>query len=267
MDTQDKRFALLIDGDNIGSKYVQDIINELTKEGVITYKRIYGDWTKPDLAGWKEVLLEHSITPVQQYAYTTGKNATDSAMIIDAMDILYAGKVDGFCLASSDSDFTRLAVRLREAGMVVIGMGLQHTPQSFVAACSMFKYIEVISNENDGQLKTKKQGNVKTGSPKPASAAKSEQKTAPVLDEKEQKTVDYIRNAIDEKSEDDGWMLVSLLGSMLQKAFTDFDPRNFGEKKLVDLLKKWGFETKAFQDPNNKANPSGNIIYVRNKTK
>lgn len=266
MDTQDKRFALLIDGDNIGSQYVRAMIDEITKEGVITYKRAYGDWTKPNLAKWKDVLLNLSITPIQQYAYTTGKNATDSAMIIDAMDILYTGQVDGFCLASSDSDFTRLAARLREAGMVVIGMGQRHTPQPFVAACSMFKYIEVISNESDEQGDTKKTEGKKAGASKPASA-KPKQKTVPALDEKTQKTVDYIRNAIDEKSEDDGWMLVSLLGNMLQKAFTDFDPRNFGEKKLIDLLKKWGFETKAFQDPNNKANPSGNIIYVRNKTK
>ena len=264
MDTQDKRFALLIDGDNIGSKYVQDIINELTKEGVITYKRIYGDWTKPNLAKWKEVLLDYSITPVQQYAYTTGKNATDSAMIIDAMDILYAGKVDGFCLASSDSDFTRLAARLREAGMVVIGMGQKQTPQPFVAACSMFKYIEVIEDGDDQEDAKKPEKTEKTAS---SAKAESPKKTAPVLDKNTKKYVAYVKNAIEEKSENDGWMLVSLLGSMLQKAFVDFDPRNFGEKKLVDLLNKWGFETKAFQDPNNKMNPSGNIVYVRIKTK
>ena len=131
----------------------------------------------------------------------------------------------------------------------------------------MFKYIEIISSENDEQTETKKQGTKTTVSLKPASAAKSEQKIAPDLDKEAKKTIAYIRKAISEKSEDDGWMLVSPLGSMLQKAFTDFDPRNFGEKKLVDLLNKWGFEIKAFQDPNNKANPWCNIIYVRNKTK
>lgn len=265
MEQQEKRFALLIDGDNIGSKYIKGIVNEITKEGIITYKRIYGDWTKPNLAKWKEVLLDYSITPVQQYAYTTGKNATDSAMIIDAMDILYAGKVDGFCLASSDSDFTRLAARLREAGMVVIGMGQKQTPQPFVAACSMFKYIEVIEDGDDQEDAEKPAETSK----KTSSSAKAEspKKTAPVLDKNTEKYVAYVKKAIEEKSESDGWMLVSLLGNMLQKAFVDFDPRNFGEKKLVDLLNKWDFETKAFQDPNNKMNPSGNIVYVRIKTK
>ena len=147
MDNHDKRFALLIDGDNIGSQYIKTIIDEITNHGIVTYKRIYGDWTKPQLDGWKKILLDYSITPMQQYSYTTGKNATDSAMIIDAMDILYAGNIDGFCLASSDSDFTRLASRLREAGMIVIGMGKKQTPRPFVAACSQFKYIDLISEE------------------------------------------------------------------------------------------------------------------------
>ena len=136
---QDKRFAVLIDADNVSDKYIKVILDEISNDGIITYKRIYGDWTKPSLSSWKSVLLNHSITPMQQYNYTTGKSSTDSAMIIDAMDILYSGNVDGFCLVSSDSDFTRLAARLRESGMYVIGMGEKKTPNPFIAACNRFK--------------------------------------------------------------------------------------------------------------------------------
>ena len=132
MEKEDKRFALLIDGENVSAKYIKGILEELSNEGVITYKRIYGDWSSANMQGWKDVLLENSVTPIQQYSYTTGKNATDSAMIIDAMDILYAGNVEGFCLASSDSDFTRLASRLREAGKIVVGMGERKTPSPFI---------------------------------------------------------------------------------------------------------------------------------------
>ena len=141
----DNRFAVLIDADNVSVKYVKIILDEISKDGIATYKRIYGDWTNPSLISWKSVLLDNSINPIQQYSYTTGKNSTDSAMIIDAMDILYSGKVDGFCLVSSDSDFTRLAARLRESGMTVIGMGESKTPNSFIAACNKFKYLDILS--------------------------------------------------------------------------------------------------------------------------
>ena len=141
----DRRFAVLIDADNVSDKYVKIILDEVSNEGVANYKRIYGNWTSPNMASWKNVLLDHSITPIQQYSYTTGKNATDSAMIIDAMDILYSGKVEGFCLVSSDSDFTRLASRLREGGMMVIGMGERKTPKPFIAACNMFRYLDVLA--------------------------------------------------------------------------------------------------------------------------
>ena len=140
----DKRFALLIDADNVSSKYIKPILDELSKYGTITYKRIYGDWTSTLHAKWKDALLDNSITPIQQFSYTVGKNATDSAMIIDAMDILYSGNCDGFVLVSSDSDFTRLAIRLREAGMKVYGMGEKKTPKPFIVACDKFVYIEVI---------------------------------------------------------------------------------------------------------------------------
>lgn len=255
MENQDKKFALLIDADNIGSQYIKTIVDEITKEGVITYKRIYGDWTKPNLGKWKDILLDYSITPVQQYAYTTGKNATDSAMIIDAMDILYTQKVDGFCLASSDSDFTKLAARLREAGMVVIGMGKQQTPRPFVSACSMFKYIDIISGEEENDISE----NNKAANKQDAKQADNSQQKA------EREIQKYIQRAIAENSGDDGWFLVSKLGDLLHKKYADFDPRNFGEKKLVDVLKKWNFETKAFQDPNFKQNPSGMIMFVRNR--
>ena len=141
----DSRFAVLIDADNVSGKYVKLILDEISKDGVATYKRIYGDWTNPALVSWKSVLLDYSVSPIQQYSYTTGKNSTDSAMIIDAMDILYSGKVEGFCLVSSDSDFTRLAARLRESGMTVIGMGESKTPNSFIAACNKFKYLDILS--------------------------------------------------------------------------------------------------------------------------
>ncbi len=143
--TTDKRFAVLIDADNISDRYIKTILDEMAGEGEVTYKRIYGDWTKPALAPWKKVLLEYSVTPIQQYSYTTGKNATDSAMIIDAMDILYSGNVEGFCLVTSDSDFTRLASRLRESGMLVVGMGEKKTPKAFTTACNKFKYLDILS--------------------------------------------------------------------------------------------------------------------------
>ncbi len=144
---KDRRFAVLIDADNVSDKYIRLILDELSNDGTITYKRIYGDWTRPALGSWKSVLLDYSISPIQQYGYTTGKNATDSAMIIDAMDILYTGNVEGFCIVSSDSDFTRLASRLREAGKFVIGMGEKKTPAPFVAACNRFTYLEVLAQQ------------------------------------------------------------------------------------------------------------------------
>ena len=149
----DSRFAVLIDADNVSGKYIKLILDEISKDGVATYKRIYGDWTNPALVSWKSVLLDYSVMPIQQYSYTTGKNSTDSAMIIDAMDILYSGKVEGFCLVSSDSDFTRLAARLRESGMTVIGMGESKTPNSFIAACNKFKYLDILSaaDEEEGE--------------------------------------------------------------------------------------------------------------------
>ena len=160
MTSTDRRFAVLIDADNVAARYIKIILDEIANEGEVTYKRIYGDWTKPALAPWKQVLLEHSVTPIQQYSYTTGKNATDSAMIIDAMDILYSGRVEGFCLVTSDSDFTRLASRLRESGMLVVGMGEQKTPKAFVSACNKFKYLDILAG-GAKQTKTAKAAKAK----------------------------------------------------------------------------------------------------------
>ena len=148
--------AVLFDADNVPSSHVQEMLNEIAKYGIPTIKRIYGDWTKPNLAGWKSVLLENAITPIQQYGYTTGKNATDSAMIIDAMDILHSNKVDGFCIISSDSDFTRLATRLRESSKLVIGMGEKKTPKAFTTACNKFKYLDLISAAAKAQSRAEK---------------------------------------------------------------------------------------------------------------
>lgn len=296
---QEKRFALLIDADNIGSKYIKVIIDELTNSGVITIKRIYGDWTKPAMDNWKKILLEYSITPMQQYAYTSGKNSTDSAMIIDAMDILYSNKVDGFCLASSDSDFTRLAVRLREAGMEVIGMGEHKTVRPFVTACSQFKYIDLLDKTNDkneqtltnnssskakivNQVETAKIEDAETEAKDEvssnASSGKTEEQCVVVKPEESglrsegessptsiDEIKSYLESLIDQKSDNEGWMLLSNVGFMLSKKFPDFDSRNYGHKKLNTLLDSWGFELESIKDPNNKEIPDATINYIRIK--
>ena len=187
--TTDKRFAVLIDADNVSDRYIKTILDEMAGEGVVTYKRIYGDWTKPSLAPWKKVLLEYSVTPIQQYSYTTGKNATDSAMIIDAMDILYSGNVEGFCLVTSDSDFTRLASRLRESGMLVVGMGEKKTPKAFTTACNKFKYLDILSGSKASSKSSKaekeKAAAAKAEKEKAAAAKAEKEKAAAKVAEKE----------------------------------------------------------------------------------
>ena len=223
MDNQDKpdlNLAVLIDADNVPYKMVKEMMEELAKFGTLTIKRIYGDWTKPHVRGWKQVLLEHAITPIQQYSYTTGKNATDSAMIIDAMDILYGSKVDGFCIVSSDSDFTRLATRLRESGMKVIGMGEKKTPEPFIVACDRFIFIEIIKPH----IKKEKTG---TGS----TPSRSKKEVIP------SKIKQLIAETIDDISDDDGWAFLGEVGSLMLKKQPQFDPRNHGFNKLTPLLK------------------------------
>lgn len=240
--------AVLIDGDNIPSAHVKEMMEEVAKYGNPTIKRIYGDWTKPHLTKWKNVLLENAITPIQQYGYTTGKNATDSAMIIDAMDILYSGKVDGFCLVSSDSDFTRLATRLREAGKQVIGIGERKTPNPFIVACDKFIYIEILKNRS-----TEKE------TPDAKEAVKED-----TVDKITAKELQLIRSSIDAVSDEDGWAFLGDVGSLIQKKQPNFDSRNYGFQKLTPLIDATGkFELEQRQNPKSRHK----LIYVKNKPK
>lgn len=221
-ENNDLNLAVLIDADNIPYANIKGMLDEIAKLGTPSIKRIYGDWTKPTVAGWKPALLEHAITPIQQYSYTTGKNATDSAMIIDAMDILHDGKVDGFCLVSSDSDFTRLATRLRESRMLVIGIGEKKTPNPFIVACDKFIYIEIISGKKLGSKK------------KETAAAPND---APKYDKIDKYFINLLKNSIDDIADDDGWAFLAELGSLINKKKPDFDPRNYGFNKLTPLIK------------------------------
>jgi uncharacterized LabA/DUF88 family protein len=206
--------AILIDADNANAGIVKGLIDEVAKLGRATVRRIYGDWTAPNLASWKAVLLEHSIQPIQQFAYTKGKNATDSSMIIDAMDLLYADNLDGFCLVSSDSDFTRLASRLKESGKQVYGFGEKKTPRPFVAACDRFIYTEVFAQVDGQGLR---------------------RKAASELDS-DRDFLDLVSGAVDDASDDSGWAHLGGVGSNLTKKMPDFDSRNYGYSKLSDLL-------------------------------
>lgn len=217
----DLNLAVLIDGDNIPSAYVKEMMEEIAKYGNPTIKRIYGDWTNPRLNKWKTVLLENAITPIQQYGYTQGKNATDSAMIIDAMDVLYTGKVDGFCLVSSDSDFTRLATRLREAGMQVFGIGEKKTPNPFIVACDKFIYIEILKNQSQDENSDSSEEKVKDEN---------------TFDKITSKQLRLIATTIGDLADDDGWAFLGDVGSLLQKKQPNFDSRNYGFQKLTPLL-------------------------------
>jgi uncharacterized LabA/DUF88 family protein len=238
--------AILIDGDNISSAYIKEMMEEITKYGNPTIKRIYGDWTNPHLVKWKNVLLENAITPIQQYGYTTGKNATDSAMIIDAMDILYSGKVDGFCIVSSDSDFTRLATRLREAGMQVIGIGEKKTPNPFIVACDKFIYVEILKTRTDKKDAEEDE--------------KSSSKDS--VDKISSREIKLIETSISDISDEDGWAFLGDVGSLIQKKSPNFDSRNFGFAKLTPLIKSIGrFEIELRDSPKSKHK----LIYVKNK--
>ncbi|WP_396175442.1 NYN domain-containing protein [Flavobacterium sp.] len=224
-DKNDLKLAVLIDADNVPFSNVKGMMEEIAKYGTPTTKRIYGDWTKLPDKGWKSVLLENAITPIQQYGYTTGKNATDSAMIIDAMDILYSDKVDGFCIVSSDSDFTRLATRLRESGMKVIGIGEKKTPNPFIVACDRFIFIEVIEGAK------KKKVVARTATPE---ETKKEEKLLTKIDVD---TIDIIESSIEDIAEDDGWAFLGDVGNLIVKKKPEFDPRNYGFTKLTPLMK------------------------------
>lgn len=223
---EEKRFAVLVDAENVSSKYVKYIMDEMSEYGDVTYKRIYTDWTQPLSAGWKSVLSEFAFSPMQQYSYSSGKNSTDSAMIIDAMDILYSEKVEGFCIVSSDSDFTKLAIRLKESGMMVIGMGEQKTPKAFTAACNVFKYLDILAEEDEDEKNAHASANTKEKN------GKNAEKTVTQLD--------TINNAILKilSDREDGEKLLSIgeLGNLLIKRYPDFDVRNYGYSKLSKFL-------------------------------
>jgi len=223
--------ALLIDGDNASPKIVSGLLAEVAKYGVASVRRIYGDWTKPNLGGWKSCLLEHSIQPIQQFAYTTGKNSTDSALIIDAMDLLWSGNLDAFAIVSSDSDFTRLATRLRESGKTVYGIGRRRTPASLVAAVDRFIYLEVLDDAEAGGGADESPAPSTTAATAPEIADDAEE-AAPLPDLRRMLTA-----AIGSTSHDDGWSMLSLIGSHLGRSDPSFDSRNYGYPKLVDLVR------------------------------
>src|SRR5690606_47488 len=207
-ESNDLKLAVLIDADNVPYSNVKNMMEEIAKYGTPTFKRIYGDWTKPTTSGWKSVLLQNAITPVQQYSYTTGKNATDSAMIIDAMDILYTGRVDGFCIVSSDSDFTRLATRLREAGMKVIGIGEKKTPDPFITACDKFIYIEILGSEDNSTRDTKTRKTRKE-----------------FLQKLDKRVINFVKSTINDVADESGWAFLGEVGTLILKKQPNFDPR------------------------------------------
>ncbi len=251
--TKELRLAVLIDADNVPSANVKGMLEEIAKYGTPTFKRIYGDWTKPNLGGWKNVLLENAITPIQQYSYTKGKNSSDSALIIDAMDILYTGGVDGFCIVSSDSDFTRLATRLREAGMKVFGIGEKKTPAPFIASCNKFIYLEILQKKESIEI-----------APSRRTPNRPIKKVEPVaaVSSVDRGLVKLISDSINDLAEEDGWVFLGALGSLILKKQPDFDPRNYGFRKLVDLIKNIR-EIEVDERPTGKNNISH--FYVRTK--
>jgi len=253
MDTiKDLRLAVLIDADNVPYTNVKQMFEEIAKYGTPTFKRIYADWTKQTVSGWKRVLLENAITPIQQYSYSSGKNSTDSALIIDAMDILYSGKVDGFCIVSSDSDFTRLATRLREAGMKVIGIGEKKTLPPFIIACDKFIYIEIL-NVPDKEVSNKPSQNSSKKTPVTHSQSLS------VVDSS---VIKLLHDSIADLADENGWTFLGDLGNFILKKQPDFDSRNYGFPKLLPLIKS----IKRFEvDERDTGKNNIRLVYVRTK--
>lgn len=257
---KDLRLAVLIDADNVPYSNIKGMLEEMAKYGTPTFKRIYADWTKPTVSGWKSVLLENAITPIHQYSYTSGKNATDSSMIIDAMDILYSGRVDGFCIVSSDSDFTRLATRLREAGMKVFGFGERKTPTAFISACDKFVYIEILDQEKT-EPGRKRPNRIKPKS-MPIASEPSEPPAGKSIGIVTKEVLKMISDSIDDLADESGWTFLGDLGNLLIKKQPDFDPRNYGYKKLVLLIKS----LKQFEIEKRETG-KGNVKNVYVKTK
>ncbi|MFD1768804.1 NYN domain-containing protein [Sphingobacterium suaedae] len=227
---KDLKIAILIDADNVSSKKIEEIINEVNRYGIPTIKRIYGDWTRPYVENWKGSLLTHAITPIQQYSYTQGKNSTDSALIIDAMDILHSDRVDGFCIVSSDSDFTRLATRLRESGKLVIGIGERKTPKPFIASCDKFIYVEILEKVAPAKKAEKK---VVPTNTTPKVAPVEEVSINPLDDD----TLLLLKDAVDDTADESGWAFLGEIGSLIIKRKPDFDARNYGFEKISHLFK------------------------------
>ncbi|MBN2199664.1 MAG: NYN domain-containing protein [Candidatus Aminicenantes bacterium] len=244
-DTNRRKIAILIDGDNAQPSLVGPILTEAAKYGTVTIRRIYGDWTTSNMGGWKDALNNHAIQPIQQFRYTIGKNATDSAMIIDAMDILHGGHVEGFCLVSSDSDYTRLATRIRELGVFVMGIGKQKTPKAFVNACNLFIYTEnlVPRQPQRPARRDRQRTEAKNGLPKEVDAT-------PLL-----------RGAYEMAMQEDGWANLGTMGFYLRQLDPGFDPRTYGFKQLSQLIKKQAslFEMRTQEESGQ------NSIYVRLK--
>lgn len=250
-----KHLAVLIDADNAPAAIVEGLFEEIAKYGVASVKRIYGDWTGPQLGGWKKVLLDHSIQPIQQFAYTKGKNATDSSLIIDAMDLLYTRRFDGFCLVSSDSDFTRLASRLREEGLTVYGFGEEKTPRPFVAACDKFVYIELLREDalTPANEEPVYDATMSTHAAKPAATEAPKKPKAPV---------GFIAKILDDIADEDGWAHLGALGANITKLRPEFDPRTHGYKKLSDLIKGYPH---AFELQARNASGGSAVMYARHK--
>jgi uncharacterized LabA/DUF88 family protein len=241
---QPTKLAVLIDADNAQPSIADGLLAEVAKYGTAHVKRAYGDWTGNHLKSWKEQLLTQSIQPIQQFSYTSGKNATDSAMIIDAMDLLYSGRFDGFCIVSSDSDFTRLAARIRESGLIVYGFGERKTPEPFVAACDKFIYTEILSAKPDEEQPLK-----------PRTTAQLKQDSG---------LINLLRNAVDAASDEEGWAGLGGVGSIITKQRPNFDSRSYGYGKLSELIEA----TKLFElDRRSPGDGRPKVIYVRNKTK
>jgi len=242
--TDTDKLAVLIDADNTQASIVTGLLAEIADYGTASVKRIYGDWTSPGLKSWKEVLLEHSIQPIQQFAYTRGKNATDSAMIIDAMDLLYTGTFDGFCIVSSDSDFTKLASRIRDSGLFVYGFGERKTPSPFVSACDKFVYLDLIIAKTDEEQAIRK-------------------KTTNEL-KQDTKLISLLRNAVEASSDDSGWANLGPVGSNIAKHSPDFDPRDYGYAKLGELV----IATKLFDVEHRQlGSTNSKVLYVHAKKK
>jgi len=244
------KLAVLIDADNTQAKIIEGLLAEVAKYGVASVKRIYGDWTNTNLRSWKDKLLEFAIQPVQQFSYTSGKNSTDSAMIIDAMDLLYTESLDGFCVVSSDSDFTRLAARLREDGKLVLGFGQRKTPKPFVAACDKFIYTEILREDED-----EKEKESKTEKEAPSRSTQNDLRT-------DRRMRALLESAVEDAADEFGWAYLGAVGTYIANRQPEFDPRNYGFRKLGDLIKSSGlFEIDERASPTD----SGKQVYLRLK--